>query len=274
MILRVLAILIIFSTTSLKAQTLRERLAGFSAGAHQGGIYNFTQNTLKRFKKAQKQGVDIIEMDLRLTKDNEVIIYHDADFSATTTTCKGPVANKTLAEVRKCKFRLNNEKIPTLRQVIEWANGRVVINAEFKEQQVVIPAIKLVQEYHAYDWIFFQTKSDPARYQLARDFDKDVALLFVPKTDEMLDWAVSLNDDNLVVIELHENMRRRDVIDKIHQANKLALEDSWRYVFHKEVLKAACDKVFALGIDIAISNSPASCVKQRSDAERSLSYGF
>src|SRR4051812_29652089 len=85
----------IFFSMSVHAENLRERLAGFSVGAHQGGAYTFNANTIKRFKTAKDQGVDLIETDLHLTKDGEVIVYHD-DKLNTWTNCKGNVSDLTL----------------------------------------------------------------------------------------------------------------------------------------------------------------------------------
>lgn len=263
----ILLVMVLLAGFPVLAQDIRERLRGVSAGAHQGGVFHLNPNTIKRFKRAERDGVQIMELDLRLTKDGEVVVFHDAKMNL-LTNCKGPLEDKTLQEVRACKFKLNREKIPTFREVLGWANGRLVINAEFKTREVAIPAVRLVRELGALEWVFFQTKSDPDRYWLARNFDSRVALLYVPKTEEDLNWAISLNDDRLIVIELHENLRRPEIIEAIHEAGKLALEDSWRYVWHQELLEAACLKVFDLGIDIAISNNPRSCAKQAAKANK------
>lgn len=255
-----------------QAQTLRERLGGFSAGAHQGGVYNFTPNTLKRFKIAKKQGVDIIELDLRETRDGHVVVFHNETLNS-STTCKGRIVDHTLSELKKCSFELNREKIPSFDEVLEWANGEIVINAEFKTREVIAPALELLKRHNAYEWVFFQTKADPERYYRARAIDKNAYLLFAPKDEADLEWALDLDDDRLLVIELHKNLRRADVIGRIHAAGKLALEDSWRYVWHKEVLEAACKKVFTLGIDIAITNNPKSCAKQREQFEQAYVTG-
>lgn len=58
-----------------RKMTLRQRLTGPQAGAHQGGIFHFNPNTLQRFESARKDGADIIEMDLRSLKTASSLFF-------------------------------------------------------------------------------------------------------------------------------------------------------------------------------------------------------
>jgi len=81
---------------------LRDRLSGPIAGAHQGGFFSgHFPNTLKAFQSAFEAHAEVVEMDLHLTRDGIVIIYHDNDLK-TWTNCKGLVHEKTYAEIKKC----------------------------------------------------------------------------------------------------------------------------------------------------------------------------
>ena len=48
--------------------------------AHRGGSMEAPENTLQSFLHSVQHGVDIIECDVRITKDGEIIVAHDADF--------------------------------------------------------------------------------------------------------------------------------------------------------------------------------------------------
>ena len=246
----------------VEQMTLRQRLAGFQAGAHQGGIFHFNPNTLQRFESARKEGVDIIEMDLRLSKDGIVFVFHDQGMHF-LTRCEGVFEQKTSEEIDNCHIRFSGQPIARFEDVLKWDQGRVIINAEFKDLEAIMPAISLVQKHDAYEWVFFQAKGDPQRYFIARQFDRRVALLFAPKDEKALFWALSLNDDNLLVIEIDEKLRKPEYINVIHSAHKFVLEDVWHFSLLKEVVCAKCDKAYQSGIDIAISNRPKACVKQR-----------
>lgn len=241
--------------------SLRDRLKGKLVGAHQGGAYAFSANTVRRFEEAYKAGADIVEMDLHLTKDNVVIIFHDDTLDA-TTNCKGKISDKTWDEIDDCR-RFYLYGISTFEEALQWSHGKVVINAEFKTLDVIKPAIDLMNKYNAKNWLFFQAKGDPERYHIARDYDQNVPLLFVVESQETLDWVVNLHDDNLVVVEVSENSHSPELIKGIHDAGKLVLEDSWHYSKVRELFGATCTPLFLKGIDIAISDRPNSCLNQR-----------
>jgi len=48
--------------------------------AHRGGSREVLENTLGAFKYSNKNGVDVIEFDVQLSKDEEVLVSHDEDF--------------------------------------------------------------------------------------------------------------------------------------------------------------------------------------------------
>jgi glycerophosphoryl diester phosphodiesterase len=247
--------------TDTSGMSLRDRLDGFSVAAHQGGVLHLDKNTIRRFERARRSGADIVEMDLRLTADGVPVVYHD-EHVRVANLFRGPEIAKTPLE-RLRRHRVWGQRIPTFEEVLQWSAGRIVINAEFKERDVVVPAVALARQYGAHDWVYFQCKSDPERYALARATDPAIPLLYKPADDADLDWALGLNDDNLLVIELGENMRRPGVVARVHAAGKLASYNAWRLDRLYEIPGAVCDKVFALGIDIAVTNRPACCACQR-----------
>jgi glycerophosphoryl diester phosphodiesterase len=106
---------------------------------HAGGKKTAPENTLKAFKKAIKLKADYIEFDVRLSKDNEIVIMHDPDtFNATGVP--GLVKNKTLKELKELDVG-EGEKIPTFREIIELANHKIKlllhINVTNMENQII-----------------------------------------------------------------------------------------------------------------------------------------
>jgi glycerophosphoryl diester phosphodiesterase len=91
--------------------------------AHRGDWRNAPENSLNAFKSAAAMGADIVELDLKKTKDGEIVIMHDATIDRTTNG-KGKPADYTLEEIKK--FRLKNglgratvyNAIPTLKEVM------------------------------------------------------------------------------------------------------------------------------------------------------------
>lgn len=106
--------------------------------AHRGFSGSAPENTIIAFKKAIEVGSDMIELDVRLSKDGEVVVLHDETLERTTTG-KGKVIEKTLQELKQLDAGLKfhpsfaGEKIPTLREVLEMARGKVRVNIELKK---------------------------------------------------------------------------------------------------------------------------------------------
>lgn len=74
--------------------------------AHRGGSHLAPEHTMAAFKKALALGVDGFEIDIRLTKDEEIIVFHD-DYIDRTSDGTGRVADLTLEELRKFNFGYN-----------------------------------------------------------------------------------------------------------------------------------------------------------------------
>src|SRR3990170_6122982 len=89
------------------------------------------ENTLRSFKKAIEIGVDAVEFDVRKTRDNHLVVIHDADVKRTTNG-KGLVADLTLKEIKELSAE-KGEKIPTLEEALEFLDNKAKILIELKE---------------------------------------------------------------------------------------------------------------------------------------------
>ena len=78
-----------------RARRAGDRLTVF---AHRGGAGLAPENTRGAFRQAAALGVDGCELDVRLSKDGEVVVIHDATLDR-TTDADGPVSALTAAEL-------------------------------------------------------------------------------------------------------------------------------------------------------------------------------
>ena len=92
--------------------------------AHRGLHYNYLENTLGAFKEAIKNNY-IIELDVRLTKDKKVIVFHDNNLFRITGINKN-INESTYEELKEI---IN---IPTLQEVLNLVSGKVTIIIEIK----------------------------------------------------------------------------------------------------------------------------------------------
>lgn len=88
------------------------------------------ENTLASFERAVDGGVGI-EMDLQLTSDNEVVVFHDDDLVRSCGVHKR-VRNITLTELRGHTIFNTNHSVPLFSEVLSLVDGRVPLLIELK----------------------------------------------------------------------------------------------------------------------------------------------
>lgn len=108
--------------------------------AHRGDTTKALENTLPAMEAALKLGVDGIETDLRLTRDGEVVLFHDDDFQRLAGR-KGSVETSTLAELRALRLR-DGSSIPTLVELLELAAKKLLLNLEIKGFSWIHPTLE------------------------------------------------------------------------------------------------------------------------------------
>jgi glycerophosphoryl diester phosphodiesterase len=87
------------------------------------------ENTLRSFVRAEQEGLDVIELDLHLSKDGALVVMHDADVDRTTDGA-GPIAERTLAELRELDAG-RGERIPVFEEVVTAV--KAPLQAEIKD---------------------------------------------------------------------------------------------------------------------------------------------
>jgi glycerophosphoryl diester phosphodiesterase len=98
---------------------------------HRGASSYEPENTLRSFKRAIELGVDAVEFDVRKTKDNQLVIIHNADVNKTTNGI-GSVNDLSLKQIKS--FVTNKgEQIPTLEEVLDSVGNQVKLFVEVKE---------------------------------------------------------------------------------------------------------------------------------------------
>ena len=111
---------------------------------HRGARAYEPENTLRSFKKALEIGVDAVELDVRKTKDNQLVVIHDADVKRTTDG-EGLVSELTLKEIKGFSAE-KGEKIPTLQEALDFLDKKVKILIELKEAGIEEKVLATVRE--------------------------------------------------------------------------------------------------------------------------------
>lgn len=100
-------------------------------GLHGDGV---PENSLAAFEKAAENGFGI-ELDIQLSKDGEVVVFHDYTLERMTGD-RRHLAELTLDELKTFRLSGTGEKIPTLSEVLELINGRVPLLIELKGEDL------------------------------------------------------------------------------------------------------------------------------------------
>jgi len=138
---------------------------------HRGARAYEPENTLRSFKKALEMGVDAVEFDVRKTKDNQLVVIHDADVKRTTNG-KGLVSELTLKEIKDYSTE-KGEKIPTLKETLEFLGKKVKIVIELKETGVENQVLSMVHENELQKNVIIVSFIEEA-LRTVRELDKEV----------------------------------------------------------------------------------------------------
>lgn len=125
--------------------------------AHQGVPVLKPSNTLESFALALEQGADVLETDLWLTRDDEIVLFHD-DTLERMTDGQGRLDAQTLAQLKRLRTRtpagaLSGQAIPTLVELLSMTQGKVPLLLELKDPRFIQPAMarKLVDMLAVHD---------------------------------------------------------------------------------------------------------------------------
>lgn len=116
--------------------------------AHRGDQSAAPENSLAAFRRALAAGADGVELDVRLTLDGQLVVFHDR-YLDRTSNGRGPVNQHTLAEVRSLDVgawfspEFRGERAPTLDEVFETLPRDFLVNVEIK---VIFKGTKLIAQ--------------------------------------------------------------------------------------------------------------------------------
>ena len=105
--------------------------------AHRGMFDNIKipENSIASFKKALKYNYSI-ELDVQLTKDNVLVVFHDNNLKRMTGLDK-LITDTNYEELKTLKLLNTKESIPTLDEVLNLINNKVLLDIEVKDTKKI-----------------------------------------------------------------------------------------------------------------------------------------
>lgn len=178
-------------STQLKTQTKIIAHRGFSSIA--------PENTLIAFQKAIDSKADYFELDVHKTKNDSLVVIHDSSVDKTSSNNKkGEIAEMNYSDLATVKVgysgkfgdKYENERIPTLREALELAKGKIKVCIEIKVYGAEEAILKIVDELGLRDEVILFSFYYPVLAKI-RQLDKNIPILFlISKADKMtIDYA-------------------------------------------------------------------------------------
>lgn len=141
--------------------------------AHRGGPEpGFAENAIPTFENSLRHAPVMLEIDISETRDGVLVLMHD-DTVDRTTTGEGEVSQFTLAELQQLSLQDNDgavldARVPTLREALDWAEGRAVLELDVKRGVAYEDIVAAVREADAADRVIFITYSVGAAIRVHR----------------------------------------------------------------------------------------------------------
>jgi len=230
--------------------------------AHRGSVaQGYPENTLAAFRHAIANGVDAIEVDLRSTKDGEIVILHDATVDRTTNG-RGRVADWTLAELRKLDAG-GGERIPTYAEVLQLVSGtEVVLLVDIKESSGLDPrdVVRLAEGKDTVRNLIVGARNleDLREFRALNPALRTLG--FIRDVPDIGPFAQTGAD----IIRLWPQwiQGKPDLVDQVHQLGKLA------WVTAGNASHAELEQLIRWGVDGILSDRPGVMSELREDLRK------
>lgn len=226
--------------------------------AHRGFSGKYPENTMLAFRKAVEIGVDGIELDVHLTKDNEIVIIHDEDIKRTCNG-EGLVKDMTLSELKKFdasatfKGVYGKNEIPTLREYFELVKGTdVITNIELKTGVFEYPTIEqrvidLVREFRLEKKIIFSSFNH-FTIKRCEEIAPEIKRGFLTG-DWLVDFGKYTKERNVQCCHPWHITLSEDVVAEMHKAGREI--NTWTVNEYADI-----ERLAAMGVDSLIGNFP------------------
>lgn len=182
--------------------------------AHRATEIDKPENSLVAIQSAIDNQIEMVELDIRETKDGQLVLMHDATIQRTTTGT-GNVSSYTLQELKqfnleKSNGSLTNEKIPTLKEVFDLTRGKIYINLDLDEKAPFTKVYDLAKQYGMLKQVQFYSKDNSLiRSMLAKNPD----LVVLPYIDDEAEFN-SFSTSNLSIVHYSDTSFNTTLVQK------------------------------------------------------------
>lgn len=230
--------------------------------AHRGFSSISPENTLIAFQKAIDCKADYFELDVHKTKNDSIMVIHDSSVDRTgSNNVKGEIAKMNYSDLATftvgypTKFgdKYKNEKIPTLREALELAKGKIKVCIEIKVYGVEKEILKIINDLGVNDDVILFSFYYPVLAKI-RQLDKNIPILFlINKADKMTIEYAKIIESNAIGVGYGTTVTK----EYLNFAHKNGIE-VWKWTVNEE---DEMQQLMDLGLDGLITNFPDKALK-------------
>lgn len=237
--------------------------------SHRGYSHSVPENTLSAVNKAIVEQADYVEVDVRVTKDGELVLLHDPSLKRTTGF------NKYIWEVPFAKVReldagswfgseFAGTPIPTLRELFELAKGQVKINLDLKyrndSEGLAEKVVALIKEYDMQKQCVITSTSIHCLKQVKKE-DAEIRTGYITYGI----YPSICKNKAIDFFSMKSNLVTKNIVDEAHKNGKEV--HVWTVNIRNEI-----QRLKRLGVDNIITDNPAYVreVLQKDDSDKFL----
>lgn len=192
--------------------------------AHRGGTANYPENSLAAIEHAISIGADVVEFDVRLSKDSTIVVCHDDDI-VRITNGNGQIKELTLDAISSYNLiydgQVTDQHIPTLEDVLSLVNKRAWLYIELKEASIPLERrlMHLLSRYNYLDNVSIISFDYQSLKRLSEyNQDVDLRYLFYNTADSVI--LESSEFSHISGFILDHYCMNKEVVDKIKHIHK------------------------------------------------------
>lgn len=190
--------------------------------AHRGDHVSHPENTIAAYDQAIKDGADYVEIDLRTTKDGQLVSLHDGSLDRMTDG-KGQLKDMVLGDLEKLSIKTGQPgifRIPTFKQILALCKNRIYIYIDFKDADAAA-AYSLIKQYQMEKQVIVYINSAEQLVQWRKAASKVPLMLSLP--DEVKDGTGMLKFIALTKPDLLDGNFKQYNAELLSQAKRLNL---------------------------------------------------
>ncbi len=229
--------------------------------AHRGAMDTHPENTIPAFREAIRLGVQMIELDVHMTRDGQLAILHDETLDRTTDG-HGPVKEKTLAEIKQMDAgswkspRFKGVRIPTLEEALAVMPPNIWLNVHIKGGRVLGEAVaRVIKKEKRLRQAFLACEEKAA--EGARQAVPQIMICNMERQsgkDDYVDLTIELKSD---FIQLYMSGAEPQVAGMTKKLKDHGIRINYCCTDDPDEIRA----LFDLGVEFILVNHPAQALK-------------